>query len=147
MNASNLKTILEKHKAWIKSNGSEGEGAYLSEANLSEANLSGANLRGADLSGANIDYQIQPNLLKEIAETVIKTPESLQMNAWHSECGTAHCVAGWACALNPVAAKLEKELGTEIAGLLTLGPDVADHFYSDNDEALEYLKTAIEVSA
>ncbi len=65
-----LEKILEKHKQWVMSGGSEGKKADLnlanlrmaelvkadlSEANLSEADLSGADLREADLSRADLN--------------------------------------------------------------------------------------------
>ncbi len=51
MNAIDLNEILEQHKLFVTSMGSEG-----SKANLRGANLSYANLRGADMSGANLSY-------------------------------------------------------------------------------------------
>ncbi len=49
-----LKQILEQHKLWITSNQSQGNRAYLREADLRGANLRGADLRGADLRWANL---------------------------------------------------------------------------------------------
>jgi uncharacterized protein YjbI with pentapeptide repeats len=83
--ATELKSILEQHKLWIKTNGAEGkranlqgadllgadlgganlggayleyadlEGAYLGGADLNGANLGGADLNGANLRGANLE--------------------------------------------------------------------------------------------
>ncbi len=82
-------------------------------------------------------------LIKEIAETVLSRPESLNMSKWH--CGTSHCLAGWACVLNPDAMQVEKNIGreegTRIAGSVFL-PSYANLFYEDNDKVLEVL-TAI----
>ena len=118
--------------------------ADLGGVDLRGANLVRANLFGVDLSGAKLDYQIQDGLLEEIANRVMEDKSRLKMESWHSYCGTAHCIAGWACALSPVAAKLEKEVGTHIAALLTLGEEAAENFFLDNTDALVYLKSIIQ---
>ena len=140
-------------------------GAYLENANLAGANLMGANLRGANLedadlsgtnlggayleytnlenanlAGADLDYQIQDGLLQQIAKIILENPESLEMGRWHT-CKTTHCLAGWACHLNPVAKKLEKTHCAEIAGLLTLGYEAHAYFFKKNEEVIEWLKT------
>jgi hypothetical protein len=79
-------------------------------------------------------------LLKQIAEIVLSDNDKLKMSAWHSECGTAHCLSGWACHLNETAKKLEKTHGTQIAGLLTLGAEAHSHFHDSNEKALEWLR-------
>ena len=141
------------------------EDAYLENANLAGANLMGANLRGANLedadlsgtnlggayleytnlenanlAGADLDYQIQDGLLQQIAKIILENPESLEMGRWHT-CKTTHCLAGWACRLNPVAKKLEKTHCTQIAGLLTLGYEAHAYFFKKNEEVIEWLKT------
>ena len=50
-----LDKIIDKHKKWLQSNGTEGE-----RANLSSADLSYANLRYADLSSADLDFSAFP---------------------------------------------------------------------------------------
>ena len=119
--------------------------ANLEWANLQRAYLQGTNLRGADLQGAylqgaEIDYRIQEGLLEQIAELVLKEPNTLNMGNWYT-CSTTHCLAGWACHLNPVAKELEDTHGTQVAGLLTLGQEAHSHFFNDNKTALEWLKT------
>ena len=83
----------------------------------------------------------EKELIKEIAETVLSRPGSLKMSTWH--CGTSHCLAGWACVINPDAMQLEKELGgeegTRIAGSVFL-PNYANLFYEDNETVLKVLK-------
>ena len=141
------------------------EGAYLENANLAGANLMGANLRGANLedadlsgtnlggayleytnlenanlAGADLDYQIQDGLLQQIAKIILENPKSLEMGSWHT-CETTHCLAGWACYLNPVAKELEETHGVEIAGLLTLGYEAHAYFFKENEETIEWLKT------
>ena len=58
MNIDELKTVLKKHRLWLKGdpNGKNANlrGADLKDADLWGANLWGANLRGADLWGANL---------------------------------------------------------------------------------------------
>ena len=120
-------------------------GAYLRGADLRGADLSGTNLEfthliNADLKGAKIDYQIQDGLLQQIAKIILENPKSLEMGSWHT-CETTHCLAGWACYLNPVAKKLEKTHGAAIAGLLTLGYEAHAYFFKKNEEVIEWLKT------
>lgn len=69
-------------------------------------------------------------LIKQIAGQVINRPESLKMDEWHF--GTSHCLAGWACVLNPIAKDIEEKYDTEIAGCAVL-PNYAHLFFSDND--------------
>ena len=116
------------------------EKADLRDADLRGANLEHATLRKAKLSNAKIDYQIQDGLIKTIADTVLKNPEQLEMDSWHTSCGTNHCLAGWACRLNETAAILEATHGTQVAALLTLGAEAHSHFFDSNDDALKFLK-------
>ena len=132
----------------------------LSGANLSEANLSGANLREADLSGANL-YEANlreatglpivadaPARLKAVAAQVLGSPGCLHMDSWHSDCGTAHCLAGWAIhQAGPIGATLESLHGAHLAGLFLLGHDAASRFYQLNDEVLEWLRSIREVQS
>jgi DNA-binding MarR family transcriptional regulator len=82
----------------------------------------------------------EEKLIKEIAQAVTERPGSLEMSKWH--CGTTHCIAGWACVLNPIASELEKKFDTETAGHAVL-PSYAKHFYSTNEEALELLNNVL----
>ena len=128
--------------------------ANLSSANLSRANLSRANLRGADLSGAilsDADLRGANGLpiaadaqqrLRAVASHVLAHPKILQMGGWHSECGTTHCLAGWAIhQAGPLGEVLENLHGPHMAGLLLLGVDAAEHFYDGTDEAIEWLQS------
>ena len=153
-------TTLRLHKLWLKGD-KDGVCAYLkylkyadlSGTDLSRAKLRGANLMGArleyadlinaDLKGAKIDYQIQDGLLQQITKIILENPKSLEMGSWHT-CETTHCLAGWACHLNPVAKKLEKTHGAAIAGLLTLGYEAHAYFFKENEETIEWLKTIKE---
>ena len=147
------KATLRLHKLWLKGD-KGGVRANLSGANLSGADLAGADLRNANLetnlenadlenanlAGADLDYQIQDGLLQQIAKIILENPKSLEMGSWHT-CETTHCLAGWACYLNPVAKELEETHGTEIAGLLTLGHKAHAYFFKENEETIEWLKT------
>ena len=85
----------------------------------------------------------QEALITEIANEVLSRPGSLKMNNWH--CGTSHCIAGWACVINPVGMRVEKEHSTQIAGSALL-PKYAHMFYVEDDVALEFLKTKATVT-
>jgi uncharacterized protein YjbI with pentapeptide repeats len=132
-------------------------GANLREVDLSEADLRGADLRGANLSGANLSganlseakglpiAADAPARLQAVAAQVLSTPCCLQMNSWHSDCGTSHCLAGWAIhQAGPIGATLERLHGAHLAGLLLLGHDAAARFYQSNDEVLQWLRTISE---
>jgi uncharacterized protein YjbI with pentapeptide repeats len=54
MDKQKLNRILEEHKLWLESGGSEGKRANLWGANLGRANLGGANLERANLGGADL---------------------------------------------------------------------------------------------
>jgi hypothetical protein len=145
-------------------------GANLSGANLSGANLSGANLRyanlsGANLSGANLRYANLSDIdlrganglpiaadaqqrLRAVASHVLAHPQILQMKIWHSECGTTHCLAGWAIhQAGTLGEVLEKLHGSHMAGLLLLGANAAAHFYDSNDDAIAWLQSVAQEAA
>ena len=129
-------------------------GANLRGANLRRADLRGANLRRADLCGADLRgadlcgakglpiAEDAPARLQAVAAAVLAEPEALQMGSWHSDCGTTHCLAGWAIhQAGPLGAVLEQLHGPAVAGLLLLGSEAAQHFYASNETALEWLRS------
>jgi len=133
------------------------EGANLRWTNLDETDLRGANFksadlrgtsfRGADLRGANLNktklnYQIEPGLLKRVAKIALNDG-ALSMHDWHT-CDTCHCIAGWAVYLAENGKELAKEYGIETAGLLILGTEAHSHFFDDDYDAKEYLKSVLE---
>jgi hypothetical protein len=124
--------------------------ANLSDAILSDANLSDANLSGAILSGANglpIAADAQQRL-HAVASHVLAHPQILQMGSWHNECGTAHCLAGWAIhQAGTLGEVLEKLHGPYMAGLLLLGSNAAAHFYDSNDDAIAWLQSVAQEAA
>jgi hypothetical protein len=125
-------------------------GANLRYANLSHANLSHANLSDANLSGANglpIAADAQQRL-RAVASHVLAHPQILQMKIWHSECGTTHCLAGWAIhQAGTLGEVLEKLHGSHMAGLLLLGANAAAHFYDSNDDAIAWLQSVAQEAA
>ena len=131
--------------------GADLERAILERTNLIGADLERANLRGAyleraNLEGAKIDYQIEEGLIQKIRDIVFHNNKNLFMRNWHygcddASCGTAHCIAGWACELGKNGKELEKKYGPEVAGLLLLGPEAHGHFFDDNYQAIQWLKT------
>jgi hypothetical protein len=124
--------------------GADLENTDLRNANLKNANLDNTFLRNANLKNANLDYQIQEGLLSKIAEIVLNDNNSLNMRLWHT-CDTVHCLAGWACHLNSVAKKLEEEIGTANAALLTLGAEAHSYFYkTDKEGIIDFLKKQIK---
>jgi uncharacterized protein YjbI with pentapeptide repeats len=109
------------------------EGADLRRADLRRADLYGADLRradleGADLEGANLEgvrealgITFDPELPGRIVAQIEAYPESHDQEVWHSECGTRHCIAGFATHLSgPLGKFLDKQLGTSTAATLLL---------------------------
>jgi uncharacterized protein YjbI with pentapeptide repeats len=98
-------------------------GANLQGANLQDANLQGADLLGANLQGVaeSMGIVISPDLPAKILEQITLHPETWRQEFWHNECGTAHCIAGWAIQLSGDLGKyLETSLGTLTAAILLL---------------------------
>ena len=164
-----IQKILEAHAKWV--NNEEGgrcadlygadlrnanlRNANLRNANLNDADLSGADLSGADLQGANLaaanltgatlDLCIEEGLLGKIAGIVLHDEMALEMSSYHT-CDTVHCIAGWACRLSERGEKLEAKYGTQIAGLMLLGVEAHSHFFDENEEAVEWLKTKVQTN-
>jgi hypothetical protein len=88
------------------------------------------------------DPEIAARRLKAVAKAATATPEALNMQTWH--CGTAHCIAGWAVHLEGEAGHaLEKEVGTNAAGVILLGVEAATLFFLDNDTARAALRRVL----
>jgi hypothetical protein len=152
-------------------------GAYLRGADLARANLAGAdlayaslvgaNLAGANLMGANLAraYLYGANLadakftkaspeeiarLDQVREIVLKKPERLRMDSWHSEnwnpghtpqeeheCGSAHCIAGWLQALSEDESIRKMNPGAVGEALC---PTFSFMFYTSDAIAFQWLK-------
>ena len=138
MTATELQEVLRLHRLWLQDD-PEGVRANLSRADLSWVDLRGADLRGAQGLPIAADA---PARLQSVAAEVLSSPGCLRMDSWHSDCGTAHCLAGWAIQqAGPIGATLEQLHGAHLAGLLLLGHDAASRFYQSNDEVLQWLRT------
>ena len=82
--------------------------------------------------------------LRELAQVVLASPDHLQMESWHSDCGTSHCIAGWAIHLaGEEGARLEALNGSEIAGYILLGPEADGYFYSRKEDAIAWLQSVL----
>ena len=122
----------------------------LRDVDLSHVDLRGANLSRADLSGAKVSAELIPTaeqaapLLAEVAAAALVCDDALDMSTWHT-CETTHCIAGWAIQLaGKRGAALEKEYGSQSAGLALLGAEAASHFFDTNEEAREWLRTKVK---
>lgn len=87
-------------------------------------------------------------MLKRVAEVALAPGNTLDMDSWHRDgiCGTTHCIAGWAQHLADEKYRSIKPVG---AGLLLLGPVVAQRFFDSTEDGREYLESVLadEVSA
>ena len=87
-----------------------------------------------------LQVPVVPDLDKRVAEAA--EAGNLDMSTWH--CGTTHCRAGWAVVFGGEAgAKLEKELGSEMAGRLIYEASTgrpAPDFFAGQDSALEDIR-------
>jgi len=82
-----------------------------------------------------------PELPKLVAQIIIQNPEKLDMRYWHSQCGTVHCLAGWAATIHPQGKELDMLFGTPAAGKI-LFPGATPYFYNrSNEKVMEFLKT------
>ena len=95
-------------------------------------------LRSRFTSSGALNIPDETMLIKEIAEQVLARPGSLRMDSWH--CDTAHCLAGWATLIDPLASLIEKQASTEVAGCAVL-PNYAHLFFASDSQVLELLKT------
>jgi uncharacterized protein YjbI with pentapeptide repeats len=142
-------------------------GAYLTDADLRDADLTGADLTGANLTGADltdadltganltgaVGLPLTPEesdaLRREVADQIENHPEAHEQSAWHSECGTSHCAAGWTTTkAGSLGRHLERQYGCSAAAHLLLGGSVRPSFASDakRDEIILALREGIEVS-
>lgn len=88
-----------------------------------------------------IEVQLVPDIGKQILNEVrSRGLKSLNMCNWHSDCGTAHCIAGWVAVLHPQGRIIEEMFSTEISGYI-LFPEAAKYFFEDEEVALKFLET------
>ena len=94
-----------------------------------------------------IDYfPDAPARLLQVAQHIINNPTSLDMGTWSdcNACGTRKCIAGWGIHFAGAAGEyLVDRYNYEMAGLILLGPEAHEHFYSSDKEAVEYLEQVL----
>jgi uncharacterized protein YjbI with pentapeptide repeats len=126
-------------------------GADISDTCLRGADLTGANIVGASLSGSDIsgvtglpDAPVVVDLDWRIADAITDKclGDALEMQVWHSFCGTAHCRAGWAITLAGNEGKdLELRYGPSVAGALvyyaSTGRGQIPNWRQSNREAMD----------
>jgi hypothetical protein len=75
-----------------------------------------------------------------VAKTVLANPACLRMESWHSDCGTAHCIAGWAMhMLGDYHTTARLMFSPPVLGTVLLGVEASGYFYKGNNEALKFL--------
>lgn len=82
--------------------------------------------------------------LEVVAKTILSDTRRFEMGSWtgYGECGTTHCIAGWANVLAGSAAhNFWVTFGSELLGLALLGHEAAPHFYDSNERALAFLRS------
>jgi len=116
--------------------------ANLDRADFDNCRFIRTTLRGLTLKNALRQHTTpqQHELLLRIARHLRANPEFLVMDEWHSNCGTTHCLAGWAIAMSSEGPTLEWFVGAENAGYYLLGAEALSHFYDSEDEVLDYLR-------
>jgi hypothetical protein len=93
----------------------------------------------------SLNHEASQELLKEVARHALAHPDNLDMRAWHSDCGTAHCIAGWAVHLAGARGyALEARFDAAAAGFLLLGAWAATHFHDSDPEGREFLQSVLE---
>ncbi len=127
--------------------------ADLRGADLRGADLRGADLRWADLWWADLEGAIGidevprgpvTGLAARVLEQITGHPESLDMDEWHSDCGTKHCFAGWAVTLAGEAGEAaEGRLGTASAASILLGGSEHPFEGDGDDRVIPWLKARV----
>ena len=82
--------------------------------------------------------------LQVVAKTILSDTRRFEMSSWtgSNECGTTHCIAGWARELaGPASEDFYRLFRHELLGLALLGHEAVSHFYNDNEQALDFLRT------
>ena len=142
--------------------------ARLTRADLTGVDLRGADLTGADLTGARLTEadltgaigiataEEEAATWLHVCRAIVAHPEKLNMSVWHgddawlgrtpaqeieTECGTTHCLAGWAQAISddPVV----RQLGPSVAGSWLL-PRHAYLFCATEEKAMIEVRKTLE---
>ena len=123
--------------------------ANLENANLENADLENANLKNADLKGADLEIPVIENIHQVVYDAVSKE-NALDMDDWHSACGTTHCRAGWVVILAGKEGKdLERKTSTATAAYLIYRKSDPDRdypidFYCSDEKAMSDIKELAE---
>jgi len=122
-------------------------GADLRNADLWNANLRNADLRNADLSGAKHPEAVKVENLFTKIKAAIDGGKNLGMGSWHHDCGTTHCLAGWAVTIaGDRALGQEDYSGTAFIGALIIKESCpylegkVPNFYASDEEAMKFIE-------
>lgn len=154
-----LSELVVRAKTWLDVNRCRLEGAtVIGDVGLCQCALDGADLSGlvgfdvhplqSALAAAKLPFVVPvvDDLDAKILAQVESEPDTFDMDVWHSSCGTAHCLAGWAVHLAGKAGyALEEATIAEDAGALIYAKSTGSvpDFYADNEEALAELRARV----
>lgn len=127
-------------------------GVEMARVDMSDVTLRDTGMEGVamtDVTFEGIPLPVVPNIDKVILDLIEKNLAHLDMNTWHSKCGTAHCRAGFAVKLAGKAGTyLELQVGTYLAGCFVYGgsrPGIPiPDFFESTKEALASIKEDAE---
>jgi len=126
--------------------------ADLSDADLRNANLSDANLTDADLRNARHPKAVKVESLFSKIKSGIDAGGVLEMGAWHNECRTTHCMAGWAVTIAGERAIGQEDFASTpyIAALIIKEScpylkGKTPNFYATNEEAMKFIDECAEI--
>lgn len=111
----------------------------LQEARLTDAILDRAYINRSNFLKTIYDKPHRP-LWKKIAKQVVKNPDSLYTDNWHSPDNQAHCLIGWAIALAKDGREIEDKLWGYVAGLQLLGAKAIHLVHRSKAEIIEHLE-------
>jgi hypothetical protein len=80
-------------------------------------------------------------LLKTAINKILEQPEKWDQSAWHSPCGTKHCIAGW-CQILSGNAKLEFSARGDSIKALGISQEEADYLFDSKRTISEIYKFA-----
>jgi hypothetical protein len=122
--------------------------AYLFKVNFTNAYLVGANFAGANLALV-FGVKFPPKnheMIAQIAKNVLSNPDVLDMDVYHSQCGTVHCIAGWCsvlCGMEYETQENNTQVNAHTIASYVLGEEARSHFYDTTEQAIAWLKTKL----
>ena len=81
--------------------------------------------------------------LVNAARAALEHPVSLYQDQWHV-CESTHCIAGWAEYLAKDMREEFSGYGTEMIGLMLLGPEAHAHFWDSTKDAMVFLQSVLD---